>query len=60
MDIISIERWEWLSRAERIACCQAQAKTAEEAAETAPKGRKEHYLEIAARWRSLVTLLQRP
>ena len=60
MDIISLEQWERMSRAERIACCQAQAKVAEEAAETAPDGRKEHYLEIAERWRSLASVLQRP
>lgn len=60
MDIISIERWEWLSRAERIACCHAQAAEAEEAAKTAPEGHQEQYLEIAARWRSLAVLLQRP
>lgn len=60
MDSISLDQWERMNRAERIACCQAQAKVAEEAAETAPDGRKEHYLEIAERWRSLASVLQRP
>jgi hypothetical protein len=60
MDIISLEQWERMNRAERIACCRAQVEIAEEASETAPPGRKEHYLEIAERWRALASLLQRP